>query len=99
MKGILSEHTEQAPMFIKNSFQSTALTWILSLGKKFKLYEFEEKPLTLWKKQSTWISCHPDGDLRTSRCALDEKDEKDLFGHSDEGTRWLTAFGHPGERG
>ena len=23
-----------------------------------------EKPLTLWKKQSTWISCHPDGDLK-----------------------------------
>ena len=50
-------------MFIKNSFQTTALTWILSLGKKFKLYEFEEKPLTLWKKQSTWISCHADGEL------------------------------------
>ena len=49
-------------MFIENSFQTTELTWILSLGKKFKLYEFEEKPLTLWKKQSTWISCHPDGD-------------------------------------
>ena len=47
-------------MFIKNSFQSTALTWILSLGKKFKLYEFEKKPLTLWKKQSTWISCYAD---------------------------------------
>jgi len=44
LKGILSEHTEQAPMFIKNSFQTTALTWILSLGKKFKLGEFEEKP-------------------------------------------------------
>ena len=44
MKGILSEHSEQAPIFIKNSFQSTALIWILSLGKKFKLYEFEEKP-------------------------------------------------------
>ena len=64
MKGILSEHTEQAPMFIKNSFQTTALTWILSLGKKFKLSEFEEKPLTLWKKLSTWISCHSDEGLK-----------------------------------
>ena len=61
LKGILSEHSEQALMFIKNSFQTTALTWILSLGKKFKLFEFEEKPLTLWKKQDTWISCHADG--------------------------------------
>jgi len=61
LKGILSEHSEQALKFIKNSFQTTALTWILSLGKKFKLFEFEEKPLTLWKKQSTWISCHADG--------------------------------------
>ena len=24
----------------------------------------EHKPLTLWKKQSTWISCHTDGDLK-----------------------------------
>ena len=85
MKGILSEHSEQAPIFIKNSFQSTALIWILSLGKKFKLYEFEEKPLTLWKKQSTWISCHADGGERTSRCALDEKDEKDLYYSRDNG--------------
>ena len=29
-----NEHSEQALMFIKNSFQTTALTWILSLGKK-----------------------------------------------------------------
>ena len=43
LKGILSEHPEQALMSIKNSFQTTALTWILSLGKKFKLSEFEEK--------------------------------------------------------
>ncbi len=44
MKGILSELSEQALRFIKNSFQTTALTWILSLGKKLKLFEFEEKP-------------------------------------------------------
>ena len=36
-KGILSEHSEQALMFIKNSFQTTALVWILSLGKKLSL--------------------------------------------------------------
>ena len=34
LKGILSEHSEQAPIFIKNSFQTTALIWILSLWKK-----------------------------------------------------------------
>ena len=34
LKGILSEHPEQALMFIENSFQTTALLWILSLGKK-----------------------------------------------------------------
>jgi len=34
LKGILSELSEQALRFIKNSFQTTALTWILSLGKK-----------------------------------------------------------------
>ena len=55
MKGILSEHPEQAPMFIKNSFQTTALTWILSLGKKLKLFEFEEKPHCVLGKN------HPDG--------------------------------------
>ena len=41
-----------------------------------------EKPLTLWKKQSTWISCHPDGDLKNIalRAGLrDEKDVKDYF--------------------
>ena len=37
LKGILSEHPEQALMLIKNSFQTTALTWILSLGKKLSL--------------------------------------------------------------
>ena len=35
-----------------------------TLGKKFKLSEFEEKPLTLWKKLSTWISCHSDEGLK-----------------------------------
>jgi len=79
-------------MFIKNSFQTTALTWILSLGKKFKLSEFEEKPLTLWKKLSTWISCHPDGDLRTSRCALDERIKRIYLairtGNSVDGCFW-----------
>jgi len=32
-----------------------------------------------------WMTAfwHADEDLRTSRCALDEKDEKDLFGHAD----------------
>ena len=54
MKGILSEHPEQALMSIKNSFQTTALTWILSLGKKFKLSEFEEKP------HYVLIKSHPD---------------------------------------
>ena len=29
-----NEHSEQALMSIKNSFQTTALTWIQSLGKK-----------------------------------------------------------------
>jgi hypothetical protein len=57
LKGILSEHPEQALMFIKNSFQTTALTWILSLGKKFKLSEFEEKP------HYVLIKSHPDGGL------------------------------------
>ena len=51
MKGILSEHSEQAPRFIKNSFQTTALTWILSLGKKLKLFEFEEKPHCVLNKK------------------------------------------------
>ena len=32
-----NEHSEQALMSIKNSFQTTALTWILSLGKKSDL--------------------------------------------------------------
>ena len=54
MKGILSELSEQALRFIKNSFQTTALTWILSLGKKFKLSEFEEKP------HYVLIKSHPD---------------------------------------
>ena len=37
----LSEYSEQAPIFIKNSFQTTALVWILSLGKK---------PIKDWEK-------------------------------------------------
>ena len=32
-----NEHSEQALMSIKNSFQTTALLWILSLGKKLSL--------------------------------------------------------------
>ena len=31
---IFFEHSEQAQMSIKNTFQTTALTWILSLRKK-----------------------------------------------------------------
>ena len=29
-----------------------------------EVFSHWQKPLTLWKKQSTWISCHPDGDLK-----------------------------------
>ena len=51
LKGILSEHPEQALMFIKNSFQTTALTWILSLGKKaIKDCEKTEKVRAIWRK-------------------------------------------------
>ena len=52
-------------MFIKNSFQTTALIWILSLGKKFKLSEFEEKP------HYVLIKSHADGGGHTA-LALDE---------------------------
>ena len=41
-------------MFIENSFQTTELTWILSLGKKFKLFEFEEKPHCVLGKYMTY---------------------------------------------
>ena len=34
LKGIISEHSEQALMVINISFQTTALKWILSLDKK-----------------------------------------------------------------
>ena len=34
LKRILSEHAVQSLMFINNSFQTTALTWIKSLYKK-----------------------------------------------------------------
>jgi len=54
LKGILSEHSEQAPMFIKNSFQSTALTWILSLGKKLSLQLRKNRTACL-------IKSHADG--------------------------------------
>ena len=51
LKGILSEHPEQALMFIKNSFQTTALTWILSLGKKLgKRQSKIAKKLRKWEQ-------------------------------------------------
>jgi hypothetical protein len=57
LKGILSEHSEQALMFIKNSFQTTALKWILSLGKKLSLQLRKNRTACL-------IKSHPDGDLK-----------------------------------
>ena len=71
LKGILSEHSEQALMFIENSFQTTALTWILSLDKK-AIKDCEKPHCVLNKKPCGW-------GFRTSRCALDGKDEKDYF--------------------
>ena len=39
-----------------------------------------EKPLTLWKKQSTWISCHADG-WKEHRAARWMKRMKRIFDH------------------
>jgi len=47
-----------------------------TLGKK-PIKDWE-KPLTLWKKQSTWTLLPCGRVERTSRCALDGKDEKDF---------------------
>ena len=59
LKGILSEHSEPALMFIKNSFQTTALTWILSLGKKLSL-QLRKNRFTMEK---------PSGHLKEHRAA------------------------------
>ena len=47
-----SEHSEQAPTFIKNFFQTTALLWILSLGKK-SFTSFRRKNISLCYIQKT----------------------------------------------
>ena len=74
LKGILSEHPEQALMFIENSFQTTALTWILSLGKKLSLQlrknrfamekasgHLKEHRAARWMERMKRIICHLDG--------------------------------------
>ena len=54
-----NEHSEQALMFINILFKQLRWTWILSLRKK--AIKDCEKPLTLYKKQGTWITFRPSG--------------------------------------
>jgi len=72
LKGILSEHPEQALMVINNSFQTTALTWILSLGKKLSLQLRKNRTACLGKS-------HPDGDLKNIALRAGFKGFKGFF--------------------
>ena len=55
MKGILSEHTEQAPIFIKNSFQTTALDMDSIPWEKAQLTAEEKPHCVLGEKNGTWM--------------------------------------------
>jgi len=61
----------------QNSFQTTALTWILSLGKKLSLQLRKNRTACLGKSHPDILTIRMG--KRTSRCALDEKDEKDYL--------------------
>jgi len=57
---------------------SIILPSVKLFGKAKKPIKDWEKPLTLWKKQDTWISCHADG-WKKHRAARWMKGLKGLF--------------------